>query len=82
MQAANCINLFGLCKFFCAHEMEKRIYTHDINTEYMQSMYVCMCMLNFVCDMNMGIPMRAQTIQERERKSFSFEQLEREAQTL
>lgn len=41
-----------------------------------------MCMLNFVCDMNMGIPMRAQTIQERERKSFSFEQLEREAQKL
>lgn len=62
--------------------MEKRIYTHDINRAYMQSTYVCMCMLNFVCDMNMGIPMRAQTIQERERKSFSFEQLEREAQTL
>lgn len=45
-------------------------------------MYVCVCMFDFVCDMNMVSPMRAQTIQERERKSFSFEQLEREAQTL
>lgn len=49
--------------------MEKRIYTHDINTAYMQSTNVCVCMFNFVCDMNMGNPMRAQTIQERERVS-------------
>lgn len=34
-------------------------------------MYVCECMFDFVCDMNMVSPMRAQTIQERE-KEFQF----------
>lgn len=67
--------------------MEKRKYTHDINTAYMQSMYVGMCVCVACVWYEHGkSDARSDSFRkkeiERERQSFSFEQLEREAQTL